>query len=215
VCGKIAETLCKACARPLCDRHNDPKSYYWHQPLHWRYVCQGWSEQDGAAWDRLLRPFQRLPIEGFAPFPWTPHERNAQYELGVLEDEMLERVKPIVQPAGGDVDEEAVRYESVCSSCEAETAHALARALQDFRDRYLSLAYRARLRALLDETEQGVRYVEAFLRRPLSRRLESADDPVSGLGIDNPPEDWERLGHELKARLGTIRRLQSSLTAAS
>jgi hypothetical protein len=214
VCGKAAESLCRSCARPLCDRHNDPKSYYWHQPLHWRRLC-GWSEHDGAAWDRLQRPFQRLPVEGFAPFPWTPHERNAEYELGALEGEMLERAKAIVQPVGGDIDDEAVRYESLCSSCESETAAALERTLDEFRGRYLALAYRMRLRAMRDETEQGVRYVEAFLRRPISRRLALTDDPVSGLGIDNPTPDWERLGLELKERLDTIRHLEDSLATAA
>lgn len=210
-CGKPAQTLCKACARPLCDRHNDPKAIYWHEPLHWRSLCRCWAPQEGSEWERLLRPFQRLPLEGSALFPWTPHDRTAQYQMGLLEGEIFERVKDTARKAGGDCDEQAARFESLCSDCEKDTTAAISEAVSEFAKRYAATAYRQRLRALHAETEQGIRYVEAFLRRPiLSRRLQQ-DGPVSGLGLDSPLQEWDRLGQELRQRLLVIVRLEEAL----
>lgn len=211
-CGKPAQTLCKACARPLCDRHNDPKAVYWHEPLHWRSLCRRWSPHDGSEWERLLQPFQRLPLEGFAPFPWTPHDRDAQYRLGLLEDEIFASVKAAAGAAGGDCDEQAARFESVCSECEAETSAAIAKAVSEFAQRYAALAYHGRLLALQAETDQGIRYAEAFLRRPIASRLLQQDGPVSGLRIDSPLEEWDRLGQELRARLLVIARLEKTFS---
>jgi hypothetical protein len=210
-CGKPAQTLCKGCARPLCDRHNDPKAVYWHEPLHWKSLCPCWAPQEGAEWERLVRPFQRLPLEGFAPFQWTPHDRNAQYQLGLLEGEVFERVKAAARAAGGDCDEQAARFESLCSECESETAQAICKAAVEFAPRYTERAYRERLSALHAETEQGIRYVEAFLRRPILSRMLAPDGPVSGLGLDSPKQDWDRLGQELRQRLSVIVRLEEAL----
>lgn len=212
-CGKPAETLCRACARPLCDRHNDPKQLYWHEPLHWRNLCPGWSAQDGVGWERLQRPVQRLPVEGFEPFAWTPHDRNMQYEIGQLETEIFERAKPLAQAAGGDIDDQAVRFHSVCADCERETGAAIRAAVSEFALRYRERAYRERLRALRAETEQAVRYVEAFLRRRIARRPAPADAPFGGVDAGSPPQDWDHLGQELQRRLATIERLSAALAA--
>lgn len=213
-CGKPAETLCRACARPLCDRHNDPKVVYWHEPLHWRHLCPRWTARDGGAFERLLRPHQRLPIGGFEPFAWTHHDRNAAYEQGLLEGEIFERVKQAAGAAGADVDEQAARLASVCSECVRETGAEIRSIVEQFGERFASLAYRERLRALRAETLQGIRYVEAFLGRPVAGRAAGDDDPVSGLGLDSPPPEWDRLGCELRVRLDWIARLERSLAAS-
>jgi len=53
--------------------------------------------------------------------------------------------------------------------------------------------------------------VEAFLRRPILRRLLPQEGPVSGLGLDSPLQDWDRLGQELRQRLLVIVRLEEAL----
>lgn len=210
-CTQLAQTLCWGCACPLCDRHNDPALLYWSEPLHWRRLVPRWSEQDGTAWALLIQPAQHLPIEGFAPFPWVPHDRNALLAVGLLEVEILDAVRAAVAPAGGDPDENAVRFESVCNACQAEAAKRIEEATGRFAPRYRTAAYAARLEAMRADCEQGVRYVEAFLRRPLPTQPPAPGPPVAGLGLDSDPLDWQRLGHDLKQNEVIARRLAAAL----
>ena len=85
-CSDLAVGLCRYCARPLCDRHDAPKRYYWTEPLSWRALTPRWSAREGADWGRLNGPFQRFPIEGFEPFEWVPHDKPSLYAIGLLED---------------------------------------------------------------------------------------------------------------------------------
>jgi hypothetical protein len=211
-CGQPAQTLCRACARPLCDRHNDPKAVYWHEPLHWRRLCSAWTQQDGTEWDRLNEPGPRLPVEGFEPFPWVSHDRDSQYQIGLIEAEILAAVRDTVSPFGGDVDDTAARFESLCGRCEAEVAAGISARLAAFEESYREVAYAARARSLRTEAEQGLRYVLAFLRRPIART--AANPPGSSLHLDTPRREWDAFGAELSLRIETLERLIAALAGA-
>lgn len=209
-CGELAETMCKGCARPLCDRHNDPKAVYWHAPLHWRLLCSGWQRDDGRFWDQISRPTRLFPFDDFQPFEWVFHDRQAQYAVGVLEGEIHEAVKAVARPAGGDVDDNAARFESLCTVCEAEVEAGIQKTVGAFAARYRDVAYRDRAAALARETGQAVRYVEAFLQRPISERPGEGDPPTS-VGPDSPRREWDAFGQVLQERAARLERLAEAL----
>lgn len=212
-CSQLAESLCRGCGRPLCDRHNDPKIVYWPAPTHWRCLVPGWSEADGADWERLLASRHPFPVPDFEPFPWVPRLRGAQYELGLLEAEMLEALRPLAAQAGGDAGDELIRFDSVCAACEQSVEERLRESVARFDDRYRELAYDSRLRALREETQQGLRVVEARLRRPLAVRRPQGE--LTELHADSAPVDWDRWGHELWSRLARLDALRSALSRPS
>lgn len=212
-CGRPAETPCRVCARPLCTRHNDPKAFYWHEPLHWRRRVHGWTAADGAEWERLLAPIQRFPLPDFQPFPMTPHEREALYAIGRLEDELHHELRGLARAAGGDTDETAARFESLCLVCERETFARLAAAVERVASRHSELAFPRRLEALRADLEQDIRYVEAFVGRRLSARA-VPEGRLQLLGADSPRLEWERVGQELRRRLTTLDRLKAGLGLA-
>jgi hypothetical protein len=214
LCSKPAQTLCRSCARPLCDRHNDPKASYWHASLTWKQLCPKWTAREATEWERLCRPLQRFPLDGFSPFEWVPHDRRAQYELGVLEGEIHAAIQPLARAAGGDVDESACRFESLCGECEREVLGRIEEAVLRFAERYARLAFTERIAALRADAEQSVRYVECFLRRPISRKRIDDSRPWTGLGTDSSRADWDRCGQEFKARIEAIDRLRAALGGA-
>jgi hypothetical protein len=202
----VAQSLCRGCGRPLCDRHNDPKIVYWQAPMHWRRLVPGWSETDGADWERLLvAPFP-FPVPGFESFPWVPSLRPALYQLGCLEAEMLEALRPVVAVAEGDPTDDQVRFSSVCCACEQDVEKRLQDCLAAFTDRYRALAYRARLLALGEEARQALRVVDARLRRPLAPRSPAGE--LTQLDGESTPADWDRWGHELRERLARLDALE-------
>jgi hypothetical protein len=216
LCSKPAESLCRRCARPLCDRHNDPKRFYWHAELDWRHLCPGWRPEDAAAWARVTAPFQRFPASGVPPpFEWVEHERGARRALGVLEDEILAALRGPSAAAGGDAGETACVFDSVCGGCERQAETELRGVVAGFATRYARLAYRERATALRAEWRQALRYMEAVLGRALAKRLRDAESlPALGpLAADSPRRDWDRWGLLLRERLDALEALDGRLAA--
>jgi hypothetical protein len=214
VCSHRAESVCCVCARPLCDRHNDPKAIHWHAPLHWRRVVPEWDERDAADWDRLNRPFQKFPVAGVEAFDWVPHGRDNLYQAGLIEEEMLAAMRSLAGDAAGDADEVACRFESLCSECERELTARVEKKVSEFAERWRRVAFVERLAALTAEGEQQLRYIEAFLKRPIAKVEEPADEPLyPDLSASSPRKDWDRCGWEVKARLALLDRLRSRLRA--
>jgi hypothetical protein len=203
--------MCRGCARPLCTRHNDPKQLPWQGPLHWTLLIPGWSARDGADWARLNSPFQNFPVAGFEPFPWVPFLKQARYKEGVLEDKILAAVRPLFSPVGGDVTDEGCRIESVCKDCEASLGRRLDQVVREFVDRYRITVFGGGLEALRKELDAGLRYVEAFLGRPVAlQRPPDVDRQTqhTDLSVASPKEEWERCGWEIKTRLALLTRLR-------
>jgi predicted RNA-binding Zn-ribbon protein involved in translation (DUF1610 family) len=216
VCSHPAETVCAVCARPLCDRHNDPKTIHWPAPLNWRRLLPDWDERDGADWAHINAPFQKFPVAGIEPFPWVPHARENLYQAGLVEEEMLAQMRSLVHEAAGDADEVACRFESICSACERELTGRVEKRVSEFSDRWRRVAFVERLAAFAAEGEQELRYIEAFLNRPIRK----VDDEGAGeeplypdLSASSPRKDWDRCGWEVKARLGLVERLRSKVRA--
>lgn len=214
LCSKAAESLCRRCARPLCDRHNDPKRHYWHAELDWRHLCPDWRPEDAAAWARLTAPFQRFPVSGVEPpFEWIEHERGSRRALGALEDEILAALRGPAAEAGGEASENACVFDGVCGACEREAEARLRRVVAGFTARYARLAFRERAAALRAEWEQALRYVEAVLHRPIAKRLREAEAlPALGpLAADSPRRDWDRWGLLLRERLAALDAFEARL----
>jgi hypothetical protein len=214
VCSHRAETVCAVCARPLCDRHNDPKAIHWHAPLSWRRLVPEWDERDAADWARLNAPFQKFPVAGVEPFAWVPHVRDNLYQAGVIEEGMLAQMRALARAAAGDADEVACRFDSVCSACERELTGRIEKEVSEFGERWRRVAFVDRLEAFAAEGEQQLRYIEAFLKRPIARVADAGDEPIyMDLAAGSPRKDWDRCGCEVKARLGLVERLCSKLRA--
>ena len=216
VCSHPAETVCTVCARPLCDRHNDPKTIHWHAPLHWRRLFPDWEERDGSDWARLNAPFQRFPVAEVEPFPWVAHGRENLYQAGLVEEEMLAEMRSLAREAAGDADEIACRFDSVCSACERELASRVEKKVWEFADRWRRVAFVERLAAFAAEGEQQLRYIEAFLKRPIAKVEDEGggEEPVyPDLSVRSPRRDWDRCGAEVKSRLRLVQRLRSKVRA--
>jgi hypothetical protein len=212
-CAALAQSLCRGCARPLCDRHNDPKYVYWSDALSARRLMPHWTRQDERDWAHVTAPLPRLPVAGFEPFEWRHHHRQSQYETGELEAEILGHVRGIAATVDGDANESGCRFASLCQDCEAKVEAELDAAVGAYTGRYGALAFANRLDALEADLCQAQRYVEAFLGRPLAASEAEPDGSLPELAADGPSEDWERCAAELLARLAAAARLARRLKA--
>jgi hypothetical protein len=210
-CGTRAESLCRGCARPLCDRHNDPKFLYWNAALGRRSLMPHWTRQEERDWDRLTAPLPKLPVPGVAPFEWRHHHRQSQYETGELEAEILGRVRALAEAVDGDANESGCRFKSLCHACTARLETEIEAAVRPYAERYRALAFANRLDALEADLHQAQRYVEAFLRHPVPEGEAEEDGILPELAADGPAEDWLRCGRELRARLEAAARLAHRL----
>jgi len=207
ICSEPARTLCRACSRPLCDRHDDPKSLHWGGPLLWYRLFPAWTSEVAIAWSRLQEPLQRFPIDGVpAPFEWLPHLRQSSYAVGLLEDEIRASLLPVIARAGGDVSELSCRFESLCSACEQELGRDVEKHVAAKAPPYRRIAYRARLSAMEAELRQRLKYVESHLGRGL--RTAARDGAVPELDSGSADADWEALGWDTVKRLQDIDRVR-------
>jgi hypothetical protein len=214
VCSHRAETVCAMCARPLCDRHNDPKAVHWRAPLHWRRLVPEWSDRDATDWARLNAPFQKFPVAEVEASDWVPHARNNLYQAGLIEEEILGAMRSLAGDAAGDADEVACRFESLCSACEREISGRVEKKVSEFSERWRRVAFVERLAALAAEGEEQLRYIEAFLKRPIGKVEEAGEEPsYPDLSASSPRKDWDRCGWEVKARLALLDRLRAKLRA--
>jgi hypothetical protein len=214
LCAEPALSLCRSCARPLCDRHNDPKWLYWNASLQWQRLFPRWRPEDAAAWSRLTRRSWGVPVAGFAPFAWIDHEKSSRYRVGQLEEEILEEIRPDVKAARGDLGESACRFESLCDDCEGEVSRRVEETVSGFAASYRRLAYADRLEAVREEALQAIRYIEGFLGRKVSGSTDQgSEDEMPELSTSCPREDWERSGRALAARVAALERFRGRLSA--
>lgn len=214
-CPHPAVSPCRACARPLCDRHDAPKRIYWNEPLTWQALCPGWGPQDAVEWGRLTAPTQGFPVADFTPFEWVPHERRCLYAVGRLEEEITAVVGPVVRKAGGSIKDAACLLEALCSACEREMVSEVHGMVAGFASRYAKLAVRDRLDALRADAEQTVRYVEAFLGRHLATKIPAEAAEPDALGTDSPRSEWDLWGRRFAERIEALDRLRSRLGTAT
>jgi len=213
-CAAPADSLCRGCGVPLCDRHNDPKRHYWMAALDWDDLCPEWGPADGREWVRLQTPFQHFPVPGFTPFAWVDYEHPLLGAVGFVEQELAARAYPLVRAVGGDLSDQVCLFDSVCQGCFDATVRAIGAVVDANRDRYGRLAYAEALDALERDLDQSRRYVEAFLDAALPELKEGAAVEVPPpLGPDSPKEEWLQVGHEIQCRLAAIRTLREKLPA--
>lgn len=210
-CTLPAQSLCRGCARPLCDRHNDPKRHGWMEPFDPRCLRLHWSADDLATWLRLNEPYHRFPLEGFAPFEWVPHQRSSEYAVGQLELALAQKLQPVVEAYGGELRESRCTFESLCTECERDVLKTVRGIVEGRRKTYRRVAYQVRAEALLADARQVLAYVEAFLRYPVPEAMETEGPVPAALSLDAPAEAWERKGREAKARIAALERLKARL----
>lgn len=203
-CRLLAQSLCRRCARPLCDRHNDPQRHYWPAELGLERLVPGWTRDDTRAWFELTRPLPRLP--GLAE---RPCEQEALRAQGELEARLLDTLRPLVAAAGGDLGDESCRFESLCSACLQSVEQAVAEALRPWGQAWRETAFTDRLEALEADLRAARGHVAARLARPLpAPPPETLAEPwFAALLDDSPAEDWQRCGWEIERRLRMVARL--------
>ena len=209
VCGASAESLCRTCAVPLCRRHSTRRPLYWRGPLDAARLFPAWAARDASDWSSLSNPMQRFPLDDFTPFPWAEHLRKSDYAVGRIEDQIREGLRGVVGTADAEVIDDAVWIESICRGCESVLGRQIDKKVMTAAPRYVRVAFVDRLAALRTDLEQTVRYVEAFLGRPISRRKTKAG--FSSVGVRSSRSDWDACGQEAQARLATSDRLQRLL----
>jgi hypothetical protein len=215
-CSHPAESLCRACSRPLCDRHNDPRRLYWHAKLDWSVLCPGWKTADRTQWARLNAALPRFPAPDIEPpFEWHRFEKESRQAVGGLEHEMLEAVRPLARRWSGDATEMGCVFDGVCAECVREAEQAVSEVVAAYVVRYRQVALRDRLAALRKECEQGLRYVEAVLGRAPAASIpdEDALPPLDTLDGASPRLDWDRWGIRLRKRLEAIDRFTSRVAS--
>jgi hypothetical protein len=215
-CSQVAESLCRACSRPLCDRHNDPRRLYWHAALDWSVLCPAWKAGDRAEWARLNAALPRFPAPGVdPPFEWRRFERESRQAVGWLEHEILEAVRPQAQRWSGDATEMGCVFDGVCAECVREAEQSVSRVVAAFATRYRQVALRDRLSALRAECEQGMRYIEAVLGRSPARSIREEErlPPLDTLDSSSPRLDWDRWGIRLRKRLEAVEHFASRVAA--
>ena len=215
-CAHPAESLCRACARPLCDRHNDPRRLYWHAGLDWTVLCPAWTGADRAEWARLNGPLPRIPAPDIEPsFEWHPHERGSRQAVGLLEHDVLDAVRPLARRWSGDATELGCLFDGVCPECVGEAEEAVNDVVGRFVVRYRQVALRERLAALRAECEQGLRYVEEVLGRSVASTIPDEDNlpALDILDSTSPRRDWDRWGIRLRDRREAIDRFASRVAA--
>jgi hypothetical protein len=215
-CAHPAESLCHACGRPLCDRHNDPRRLYWQAGLEWSVLCPAWTSAERAEWAHLNRALPRLPAPDIEPsFEWHHHEKESRQAVGEVEYEVLEAVRPVVQRWSGDATEVGCLFDGVCPECVSEAEETVKDAVGAFVVRYRQVALRERLAALRAECEQGLRYIEEFLGRPAAKAVpdEESLPALDVLDSTSPRVDWDRWGIRLRDRLAALDRFASRVAA--
>jgi len=215
-CSHPAESLCRACSRPLCDRHNDPRRLYWHAALDWSVLCPDWKTADRTEWARLNAALPRFPAPGVEPpFEWRRHERESRQSVGLLEYQVLEAVRPLARRWNGDATEMGCVFDGVCAECVREAEAAVSAAVGGFIVRYRQVALRDRLAALRAESEQGIKYIESVLGRAPASTMRDEDSlpPLDTLDAASPRLDWDRWGIRLRKRLDAIDRFASRVAA--
>jgi len=211
-CAAPADSLCRGCGTPLCDRHNDPKRHYWMTPLDWDDLCPGWGPSEGREWVRLQTPFQHLPVPGFSPFPWVDYEHPLLGAVGFVEEEMVSKFVPQVRAVGGNLTDQVCVFDSVCRRCFEDAVGSITAIVEANRDRYGRLAYAEALDALERDLDQSRRYVEAFLGTLLPEpKGSSGSELPPPLGSDSPKEEWILVGHEIQSRLAALKGLRDKL----
>jgi hypothetical protein len=192
----------------VCSLHNDPKIIYWQSPLEWRRLCPQWDDRAGKAWENLVSPAGRLPLDGFDPFPWKHHQRDALFAVGQLELEIAESVKGVVNQLGGDFYETGIRFASICCICEAEVTQKVTDAVEVFAPRYKQAAYSGMLQAIRAEITESIAYVNAALASELLPDLGA--HLATELGVDSPKEAWGNFKADLKRRLDSAELLSQT-----
>lgn len=213
-CTLLAEALCRACARPLCDWHSAPKRFAWMEPYDPRCLNLNWNPEDLTLWVNVNQTFHHLPLEGFEPFDWVRHHQMSEYAVGQLESALSRRLTPLVSSVGGNIRESSCTFENLCGSCETEILGEIRRVVESKRKIYRRVAYQVRLEALLAEARQVLAYVEAFLHYPVPEAAGPEEPGPVSLALDGPAEAWERKGREAKERIANLERLKSRLGKA-
>lgn len=208
-CLQPAQTLCRRCARPLCDRHNDPKTIYWNSTLLYDALFPQWDSQNARDWWQLTKPFQKFPVPGVENLDWQPYERRSLREVAHLEERIRTVVDPVVRSGGGAVREYVCLFESLCLGCEKELRTEMVERVLPFVGEYRSTAFVNRLEAIEADLKQARSYITAFLGRdptPLPEELRG-EAQYTQLTADSPPDEWDRCGWEVERRLGMVKRL--------
>jgi len=203
-CRELAQSLCRRCARPLCDRHNDPHRLYWQAELGLERLVPGWTTGDTRDWFELTRPLPRWPGQAERPC-----EQAALRQQGELEARVLEALKPLVLAAGGDLREEGCRFESLCSACLAFVEQSISDALQPWAAAWRETAFVERLEALEADLRAARAHVAARLAQPLpAAPAEALAEPwFASLDDGSAPDEWQRCGWEIERRLRLVDRL--------
>lgn len=215
-CTLLAEALCRACARPLCDWHSAPKRIAWMEPYDPRCLNLNWSPEELTLWVTVNQTFHHLPLEGFEPFEWIRHSQMSEYAVGQLELALSQRLRPLIASYGGNLQESFCAFESLCGTCESDVLQKIRQVVESKRKTYRRLAYQVRLQALLADARQALAYIEAFLRYPAPPApggLPEEPGPVS-LGLEDPAEAWERKGREARERIATLEFLKVKIGPA-
>ena len=215
-CSHPAESLCRACSRPLCDRHNDPRRLYWHAALDWSVLCPDWKAADRTEWARINAALPHFPAPGVEPaFEWQDLDRESRKAVGFVEYEALEAVRPVAQKWNADTTEMGCVFDGVCAECVGEAEVAVSKAMGPFVRRYRQIALRDRLSAIRSTCEQGLKYIESFLGRAPAKEIADADSlpTLDTLDSESPRRDWDRWGIRLRNRLETIDRFAPRVAA--
>jgi len=212
-CAEPALSLCRGCARPLCDRHNDPKRYPWMEPFDPRCLRLNWSSEELSSWIRLNQIFHRFPLDGFEPFKWIRHQHMSDYAVGQLEFTLSQRLNPLVEDYGGELSESFCTFENLCTTCEKEALGRIRELVDGRQKTYRRVAYEAHAEALLAEAQQVLAYVEAFLHYPISSTMLSPgiEEPPIALRLDSPAQEWEKKGTQAKERISALELLKAKL----
>lgn len=211
-CAQPAESLCRACSTPLCDRHNDPRRLYWHAGLDWSVLCPDWNGTDRSEWARLNAALPRLPAPDIEPgFEWRRLERESRQAIGTLEFMLLEAIRPLAQRWAGDATEMGCVFDGVCAECVSEAEEAVSEEVETYVVEYRQVAVRDRLAALRGECEQGLRYISEVLGRAPAESLPDEEElpRLDTLDASSPRRDWDRWGIRLRERLEAIDRFAS------
>ena len=211
-CLQPAQTVCRGCGRPLCDRHNDPKLHYWNASLMLEALLPQWGADEARAWAQLVQPFQKFPVPGVEGMAWQGCERENLQEIGELEERVVAAVEPLVHACGGDIAEYACQFESLCGACERRVLAQITTAVSAFAAEYRVSAYENRLEAIEADLKQALAGVQAFLGRDVPAAPEGLGDEAqfTSLTVDSDPAEWDRCGWEIRRRLrlvaGLVRR---------
>lgn len=208
-CSHLAVSLCDGCGVPLCDRHNDPKTHYWAEPLQAKSLCPGWDARDLRDWSQELQFRLQVPVPGFDPCPVTPRREEALRAAGDVEERLRERVRHLARERRGDLVESGCVYPDHCSACFTESQRAVDETVAAGREAVFQTGISGVLDAFLAETEEALHYVEAFPGASFGGGPGGKDpwDEEYPLDAAGPPEVWGRYWERLRARRATLRRL--------